>query len=315
MSNPISGIFPLAQTRMSTAQLLRACQHQAWLKTCNEPVAKALWFIESLYLSDLTLDDVAAIAGVRRNHLVRAFALATGYPVLRYVRGRRLTEAARLLANGPPDVLAVALEYGYSSHESFTRAFRDEFGVSPEKVRAQRHLDHLELVEPARMDEASFIDLEPPRFVDGDELVVAGICRRHNAQTAPSGIPVPWRRFASLMHRIPGRIEGFTYGVRCNADDHGNLDYVCAVEVADLGKLPAEFHRVRIPAQRYAVFTHPTNVSEVRRSFHTIWNRWLPASDCEIVEAPDFERYDHRFDPATGEGGFEIWVPVRSRMR
>ncbi len=313
MNNPISGIFPLAQTRMSTAQLLRACQHQAWLKTCNHPVAKALWFIESLYLSDLTLDDVAAIAGAPKHHLVRAFALATGHSVMRYVRGRRLSEAARLLANGPPDVLAVALEYGYPSHEAFARAFHDEFGVGPDTVCAQRHLDHVDLVEPARMDDAHFIDLPSPRFVDGKDLLVAGICRRHNGHTAPAGIPAQWRRFASLLHRIPGRLEGVTYGVRCNADDHGNLDYVCAVEVADLAKLPAEFYRLHIPAQHYAVFTHRANVSDVRRSFHAIWNQWLPRSGCDLVDAPDFERYDARFDPRTGEGELEIWVPLRKR--
>ncbi len=313
MSNPIAGIFCFDERRTTSAQLLRACQHQAWLSACNNPVAKALWFIESLYLSELALDDVAAIAGVSRHHLVRAFALATGYPVMRYVRGRRLTEAARLLANGPPDVLAVALEHGYGSHETFSRAFRDEFGISPESVHAQRHLDGLELVEPMPMDDSGFIDLEPPRFVDGGELLVAGVCRRHNAATAPGGIPAQWRRFAALMHRIPGRIADVTYGVRANADDHGNLDYICAVQVTELAKLPVEFHRLRIAPQRYAVFAHRANVSEVRRSFHTIWNRWLPESGCEVIDAPDFERYDARFDAATGEGGLEIWVPVQRR--
>src|SRR5581483_10523493 len=232
MSDPIAGIFRHDERRRTSAQMLRACQHQAWLLACNNAVAKALWFIESLYLSELTLDDVAAIAGVSKHHFVRA----------------------------------VALEFGYASHEIFVRAFRDEFGVSPESVRAQRHLDGLELVEPLRMDEARFIDLPPPRLVDGDELLVAGVCRRHNAATAPDGIPAQWRRFASLMHRIPGRVADVTYGVRCHADEHGNLDYVCAVQVADLAKLPAEFYRLRIAPQQYAVFEHRANVSEVRRS-------------------------------------------------
>ena len=294
-----------------SARLLRACQHQAWLKACNHPVAKALWFIESLYLSELTLDDIVAISGVSRHHLVRAFALATGYSVMHYLRGRRLSEAARLLANHPPDVLAVALEYGYASHESFVRAFRDEFGVSPEAVRAQGHLDGIELVEPARMHDESFIDLDPPRFVDGEEMLIAGIGRRHHTRSVPAGVCAQRRRFELLLHRVPNRVGATALGVRCNADDQGNLDYICGVEVADLSRMPAEFHRVRIAAQRYAVFTHDGNVSGVRSSFHAIWNCWLPQSGCEIVDAPDFERYGEDFDPATGEGGLEIWVPVR----
>jgi AraC family transcriptional regulator len=37
----------------------------------------------------------------------------------------------------------------------------------------------------------------------------------------------------------------------------------------------------------------------------------LPASGLTVADAPNFERYDENFDPLTGNGGFEIWVPVR----
>jgi AraC family transcriptional regulator len=55
------------------------------------PVAKALGFIESHFTGELTLGDISEIAGVSRFHMVRAFGMTTGYPVMRYVRGRRLT--------------------------------------------------------------------------------------------------------------------------------------------------------------------------------------------------------------------------------
>src|SRR5689334_10536128 len=116
------------------------------------PVSKALWYIESHFATAISLDDVAATSGVSRYHLSRVFAVATGHPVVRYIRGRRLTEAARALAGGAGDILAVALDHGYGSHEAFTRAFRDQFGVTPEAVRAQRALDNLSLLEPLRMD-------------------------------------------------------------------------------------------------------------------------------------------------------------------
>src|SRR3954452_4261120 len=99
------------------------------------PAQKALWFVESHLADALTLDEIGAIAGVSRFHLVRAFAAATGLSVMRYVRARRLTEAARRLADGAPDILAVALEAGYGSHEAFTRAFREHFGITPEAAR------------------------------------------------------------------------------------------------------------------------------------------------------------------------------------
>lgn len=69
------------------------------------------------------------------------------------MRGRRLTEAARSLACGAPDILAVALDAGYGSHEAFTRAFRDRFGPTPETIRAQGNLNEIEPMEPIKMDE------------------------------------------------------------------------------------------------------------------------------------------------------------------
>jgi AraC-like DNA-binding protein len=99
------------------------------------PAQKALWFIESHLAEGLTLDEIAGVAGISRFHMVRAFAAATGLSVMRYVRARRLSEAARALANGAPDILTLALDADYGSHEAFTRAFRDHFGVTPEAVR------------------------------------------------------------------------------------------------------------------------------------------------------------------------------------
>src|ERR1700739_1552990 len=128
------------------------------------PVGKALWFIESHFAGDISLGEIAEVAGVSRYHVTRAFGEATGLSVMRYVRGRRLSEAAKILANGAPDILSVALDAGYGSHEAFTRAFRDQFGPAPETVRAQRHLDNIALVEPIMMDQTLLTNLEPSRF-------------------------------------------------------------------------------------------------------------------------------------------------------
>src|ERR1700741_1625509 len=116
------------------------------------PAQKALWFIESHLADPLTLDDISGVAGVSRFHMVRAVAAATGFSVMRYVRARRLTEAARALAGGAPDILTLALDADYGSHEAFPRAFRDHFGVTPEAVRSAKRLDHIKLQEPILMD-------------------------------------------------------------------------------------------------------------------------------------------------------------------
>jgi AraC family transcriptional regulator len=275
------------------------------------PVGKALWFVESHFASDITLQDIASVGGVSRFHMSRAFGVATGHSIMRYVRGRRLTEAARSLSNGAPDILAVALEAGYGSHEAFTRAFRDQFGLTPEMVRAQRHLDNLELVEPMKMDESLITSLKPPRFENGKPLLIAGLGERYVCETS-AGIPAQWQRFVPHIGHIPGQVGRTAYGVRCNSDDAGNFDYICGVEVSDFSRVPPDWYRARIPEHRYAVFSHRDHISTIRRTWNTIWNKWLPESGHEVADAPDFERYGEDFDSATGTGSVEIWVPIKT---
>jgi AraC family transcriptional regulator len=275
------------------------------------PAQKALWYVESHLAGALSLDEIAGVAGVSRFHLVRAFAAATGFSVMRYVRARRLSEAARALAAGAPDILSLALDADYSSHEAFTRAFRDRFGVTPEAVRAANCLDRLKLQEPIVMVSTALDHLKPPRYETSKPLLVAGISERCTHENNGAGIPNQWQRFQHSVEHIPGRVGKVAYGVCCNSDDTGNFDYIAGVEVTDFSDLPREFGRVRIPEQKYAVFTHAEHISTIRRTHNTIWNHWLPVSGMKAADAPSFERYDEKFDPSTGDGGLEIWIPVK----
>src|SRR5712671_2932723 len=277
-------------------------------------VGKAIWFIETHFAGDISLDDIARSAGVSRYYLARAFSLATGHSVMGYVRGRRLTEAAKALSNGAPNILSVALDAGYGSHEAFTRAFRDEFGVTPETIRAQGHLKKIELVGPIKMDETALIKLELPRFVSGKRLLIAGLGERYTWETG-AGIPSQWQRFLPHLGQIPGQLGRTAYGVCSNSDEAGNFDYVCGVEVKDFSGLPRDWTRVRIPEQRYAIFLQREHISTIRSTWNTIWNNWLPESGYEVVDAPNFERYGDDFDSVTGTGGFEIWIPIKTSSK
>jgi AraC family transcriptional regulator len=275
------------------------------------PAGKALWFIESHFAQEITLEDVADIAGVSRYHMSRVFAIATGHSVMQYVRGRRLTEAARSLANGAPDILTVALDAGYGSHEAFTRAFRDQFGLTPEMFRAQRNLENIELTEPIKMDETLLTNLESPRIVNGKTLLIGGLGERYTAETA-AAIPSQWQRFSPHIGHIPGQIGQTAYGVLCNGDDAGNTEYIAGVEVSDFSRLSPEFSRVRIPEQQYAVFSHRGHISAIRRTWFTIYNKWLPESGHKASDGPSFELYGENFNPVTGMGGLEIWLPIKN---
>ena len=273
------------------------------------PLAKALWYIETNSGNAVSLDDVAACAGVSKFHLLRAFSAATGLSIMRYLRGRRLSAAAQRLAAGAPDILAVAIDAGYGSHEAFTRAFREQFGRTPEALRAQGNLDGVALLAPLRLD-GDCIAIDPPRLADGPLLLVAGILERYGADHSSAGIPAQWQRFAGFIGQLRAQVGTTTYGVCHNTDDEGNMDYLCAVQVGDFSALPPELSRLRIAPRRYAVFFHRGHVSAIRPTWNAIWNDWLPQSNYVAADAPLIERYDDRFDSQSGNGGLEIWLPI-----
>ena len=274
------------------------------------PVEKAIWFIETRSARELMLDEIAEAAGVSRYHLARAFATATGHSVIGYLRARRLTDAARKLIDGAPDILSVALDAGYGSHEAFTRAFRDQFGLTPEAVRSQRDVDTSALVEPIRMETSHKVELEAPRFENRKTLLVAGLGARYSFPNV-EGIPAQWQRFSPHYGHVPNQVEGAVYGVSHNFDDSGNFDYVAGVEVTSFDDIDKDFARIRIPEQRYVVFLHSDHISAIPATHTTIWNKWLPESEHKAADGISFELYDKRFDPQTGMGGVEIWVPVK----
>ena len=179
------------------------------------PVEKALWFVESHFTNEFALADVAQAAGVSRFHITRAFNAATGRAVMEYVRGRRLSEAAKALSNGARDILSVALDAGYNSHEAFTRAFREQFGFTPETVRGQGDCHSIQLVEPIKMQEELRIALNPPQIVRGQRLLIAGLGERYSCQSS-AGIPSQWQRFLPHFGYIVGQMGRTAYGVRCH---------------------------------------------------------------------------------------------------
>ena len=274
------------------------------------PVNKALWFIESHFAEALELDDVANVAGVSRYHLTRAFGEATGQSIMRYMRGRRLTIAARALANGAPDILAVALEAGYGSHEAFTRAFREQFGVTPESVRALRLIDNLDLVEAIKMDENMNVNLGAPRVVQGKPMLIAGVNERYGVQSG-ANIPAQWQSFVPRIGTVPKQVGRMAYGLIYNGDDDGNYDYMCGVEVSDYSQLPSDLDRLRVPACKYAVFHHGGHISGIWSTWNTIWSKALPESGFELADAPIFERYGEEFHGRAGTGGVDLFVPIK----
>jgi AraC family transcriptional regulator len=272
---------------------------------------KALFVIDRNLDRELSLGEIAERLGVSRFHLAHAFGEATGRPVMEYVRGRRLTEAAYALASGAEDILAVALGGGYGSHEAFTRAFRAQFGRTPEDVRRSESVAGLVLVDPIRHLESKAMTLKEPRIEKTGEMLFVGLKEKvlYGEMQAVAG---QWQRFMSgPYHEIAHRKPGIPVGIAAASDDTG-IDYVCAAEVGRFGAIPKGLVNLTLPPRTYAVFAHDAHITSLRETYRAIWDTWLPASGRRPLDAPSFERHNDTFDPRTGDGGVTIWIPVET---
>lgn len=271
-------------------------------------IEKALWYIEVELQSGLDLGRVAHHCRLSPFALSRLFVVATGWSVMRYIRARRLSQSAMAMQRGAPDILQVALDAGYGSHEAFTRAFTDLFGITPKQVRESPDT-HLSLVEPLRMKDIKFITLSEPRFEHRPGFIVAGLSQRFTFETN-EGIVGLWQAFAPYIGRLANQVNTFTYGLCCNPGEEGSFEYIAGIEVSGSEGLPAGFSYFKVAAQRYAVFRHQGHVSTLHQTFFTIFNQWLPRSGYTLAEAPEFEQYSSDFDPSRDEGYVEVWIPV-----
>lgn len=278
------------------------------------PVAKAIWYIESHFGRAIALSEIAAMAGMSRHHLSRRFSEMTGQNLNRYLRARRLSVAARQLAGGVQNILTVALEAGYGSHEAFTRAFREEFGLTPEALRARRDLYGLTLQEPIRMSTIDKSNLPSPRIETLDAFIIAGLGADFEPGKA-AGIPALWQKFNEYFGHIPGQTGKTAFGLCTMLPGREGFRYVAGVRVPRSDDLPAELETIRVPAQSWAIFPHQGHVNGIPATVDAAFRTWLPASGRQAGAFPDvLEFYGEDFDPETGLGRVEIWLPLADQM-
>ena len=149
-----------------------------------------------------------------------------------------------------------------------------------------------------------------PEIRSREGFVVAGLARGYDMETRVA-IPQLWQAFVPHIGSIPGRIGAGTYGLCIPTQPPGDsFTYVAGVEVAAADGLEAPLQGFAVPAAEYLVFTHEGPLDTLQQTMAYIFGTYLPESDFEPAGTADFERYDDRFDPETGLGGLEIWVPV-----
>lgn len=97
---------------------------------------KAMDFIEENLKADITLEDIAAVAGFSSFHFCRLFQSSVGMPVMAYVVRRRLLHAAYSIFRGM-DAVQAALDYGFETYAGFYKAFLREFDRTPASYKRQ----------------------------------------------------------------------------------------------------------------------------------------------------------------------------------
>lgn len=270
---------------------------------------RVLWKIERHLDGELTLAGLAAEFGVSPYHLSHAFAEATGQPLIRYLRARRLTQAAQALAAGASGILELALASGYGSHEAFSRAFKSQFKLTPEALRRRGSTDGLALEPPLDPGPVSNVTLAPPRMREEPPRSFVGLMSTCSLDELQA-IPALWQRFSQQWQCIDGAAGRLPFGYGGPIDEDGRFEYGCVVQVLPQASTPRGFERRRQPAARYAVFRHDAHVSTVRGSYRAILDDALPSLGLTRAPLASLERHLPSFDPRSGEGGVELWIPV-----
>lgn len=282
----------------------------------TEHIQKALDYIEEDLGGECTLECCARAAGYSAYHFSRIFKDTTGLSPIDYVRKRRLSVAAKDLAETSLPVIDIAVKWGFESAETFIRAFGAEHCVSPGRYRGtgmSLHLTgkfRLPTDEPFVLPEPEIIEL-PKRALCGYPFYVTPDMRHGE-------IPGFFNSYHQkrLAYTLPGVPEdGWFDDVGCNIyKGFDRWAYIVGVWADEPG--PKGTLRVTIPADLHAVFTTPpadafTFVETIHRTWDAIYRNWLPNSLYARAPGPDYETYceiSHTFSE-------KIHIPIKEKER
>jgi AraC family transcriptional regulator len=158
--------------------------------------------------------------------------------------------------------------------------------------------------------------LADPRIETSRPLFLAGFQQTYSMKAA-NDLSQQWQRFVLQVPKLPGKGGRVAYGVIFHVSGAENFAYLTAIEISDSIGLSCEFSSISIPAQQYAIFLHTGHVSEIKDTIREIWDQWLPSSGYSATgnkpgSVTMIERYGEGFDPKTGMGDIELWIPVRN---
>ncbi|WP_040950692.1 AraC family transcriptional regulator [Gorillibacterium massiliense] len=283
--------------------------------------------IEDNLAEEITLTELADLAGLSSFHFHRVFHAIVGDTVMEYVRKRRLACAAHRVANSDDRLLDIALDLGFGSQETFIRAFRRLFGTTPGEYRkraiAPPFYPRVNVLERRynpylggiRMDFK--LVAKPAIQVLGYSLRTTSVDGQNNRE-----IPEFWQRYihggwgARLQEHA---ITNAEYGICGEFDmETSQFSYIIGMEVPEGTKAEDGLVLYTIPAAEYAVFTTPlAPPAEFSNSIQSTWggifSEWFPHSGYEHAGTPEFEYYDDRCMNGQEQVQMDIYIPVKKK--
>ena len=287
----------------------------------------AISYMEAHLLEDLNYEDVAKQVYLSSYEFHRAFSFLTGMTANAYIRNRRLSLAAREIAETDAKITEIALKYGYDTPESFTKAFTRFHGVAPKYARegaAKLVLFNplvLKLtVEGGKSMDYRIVQTEAQKFLavvrdfrneiinDAENHEIPdfwGMCRENGMIAKLLAMcPAGRRDLYGLCAPTKPGAETFAYGIGVPADaDSAALD-PDALKQAGLCIW-------NVQPGTYAVFDCIGEDADcISETWARFYKEFLPQMGYEAADETDYEYYPEQ----ERSGVFcELWIPVRKK--
>ena len=289
-------------------------------------VERVLDYIHQHIDQTLSLDDLVEVFGISRWQLQRIFQQQTGLNVAQYVRELKLSLAAEKVLTTDDRMLDIAYQFGFTSEVSFSRSFKQLFGLSPSQYR--RRGTKVGLRNPITQRAEHFIDSTSlqTRIEHKSEFTVYGISSPVNGllDAAPNVATIVPSLWETLLSRLgnPNDLKAQLVGVvdtQHHTPEHANLRYWAALQLDDF---PAEtlqnylaqtqLSTLVIPTQDYAVVSYHGLASGFSQLVEWLMCDWLPQSGYDSVNGFELEHYGALINNIDTPTDMEYWLPVRS---
>lgn len=284
-----------------------------------DDVCKAIDYIETNLDCDIFLDDIASFVNLSKFHFLRIFSMLTGNTPTEYIRRRKLTMAAGNLIKTRDPIINIALSSGYTSQESFSRAFKKMYGLTPKIYRRNKvHFDNLDTI----MFTKDILDIKikpketKPIVIRKDGFSLLGI--QYHVKNEDREIPKLWNRLALRIGEIENIASNNYYGLQVYSSklkETGEMTYIASVEVKNVNTIPPGMVSIEIPPSKYAVYTIPSIIDDIPFVMKKIYTVWLPETGLTPTNNYDFELFTESFIPNNPSSQYYFYIPVTGEWK